>query len=1615
MASIRFQVLDWHTTDYEDEDEDEEGPPQKKYIIKMFGMDEAGRTVSLNVTGFEPYFYVKLEQQLSLADFKKLEAFIRQKNRGIVKVSPVKRKDMWGFNNNTEFWFVKISFRNVDSMRRMERVLDKGGDPVFIPQLGRPLKLPLYESNVEPFIRFIHKQDIQPCGWVEVKKFKLHSSMLATTCAVNAIAEWKNVKGVSRNITAPFKIASFDLECTSSHGDFPVPKKSYLKLARELGELYRHRTETSKETSHQLLATIKGAIMTAFGAAASFREGPQISQVFPKRPPTSRALNDLCEKYATNIIDILKGNLEYESDKSFYNDQVYDDDDAGAGAGADADADVDAFNHIMNAAAATARAGCAKASARTISESVLGVNTLMTTNFPELEGDPIIQIGCVFQTLGSYEFDRYVLTLDTCDPIDGATVIQCATETELLLRWRDLIRDQDPDVVIGYNIFGFDMVYLYERAKELRCEDEFMQLGRIKGMPSKYVEKNRSSSALGDNLLKLILMDGRVIIDLMKVVQSDHKLDTYKLDAVANNFMKGGIKAVLGPRQMRVDNINGIQVNSYLKLGDDDEKHKVVGLDAKALVVTLETGDLTARTGQRTWGLSKDDISPQQIFEAQKGTSADRALIAKYCIQDCVLCNFLMLKLQILANNFGMANVCTVPLSYIFMRGQGVKIFSLVSKQCNEDGFLVPTKRPAEEAPGDGYEGAIVLDPVPGIYIDEPISVLDYASLYPSSMISENISHDSIILDDAYDNLPGYEYLTITYDVYEGEGDKKRKVDEKHCRYAQFPNGEKGIIPRILQKLLTARKTTRKKIEEKCVTTTDGRTLVGAVKGDAGGDGPVTVGTTTLDRAEIASIVDAYDDFQKAVLDGLQLAYKVTANSVYGQVGARTSPVHMKELAASTTATGRNLILSAKAFLEKECGAKVIYGDSVMPYTPITVKSEDVIRVLPIEELAAHWMPYPVFRAGEPGFECKQQFEPEEDLMVWTHHGWARIRRVIRHMTRKRIYRVLTHTGLVDVTEDHSLLSPDGEQVKPGDLAAGNALLHSQPDWSGPPMMYAYKTADHGVDAVDGCQYISTESHVVAQQFVMRLQYYGFRFRLDFVGGKIRIVYAKRMDVAAPATIKRLDVLYDAYEGYVYDLETEAGVFHAGVGNLVVKNTDSVFAIFPNEELRVDPHTGAMERVKLRGKEALQASIDLAIDGSGRFKKLLKKPHDLEYEKTFFPFIILSKKRYIGNLYEHDPKKFKQKSMGVVLKRRDNASILKHVYGGIIDIILNECDVQKSLTFLNESLSQLVLGKVDMDMLVITKTLKGSYKNPQQIAHKVLADRMRERDPGSAPQTNDRVPYVYINVEAAAKKGVKMLQGDKIEHPQYIVQNKLEPDYKFYITNQLMKPIVQVYALALTQLKGFRKGADYYDNLLEVELANPDMTPKKARDKIARLKEKDAQELLFGPFLQKLENKKNKMSEITSFFKPLPKLPPAPSAPQAATPGAGPSSRKYTTSPELAEDYADRLVTHALKRVAKPRSSPAKAAAAAAAADLPKAAADLPKAAADLPKAPADLPKAAADLPKAAADLPKAAADLPKAAADLPKAAMSADDLLFMQAFKQASKGKSGPKPKKKP
>jgi len=259
----------------------------------------------------------------------------------------------------------------------------------------------------------------------------------------------------------------------------------------------------------------------------------------------------------------------------------------------------------------------------------------------------------------------------------------------------------------------------------------------------------------------------------------------------------------------------------------------------------------------------------------------------------------------------------------------------------------------------------------------------------------------------------------------------------------------------------------------------------------------------------------------------------------------------------------------------------------------------------------------------------------------------------------------------------------------------------------------------------------------------------------------------------------------------------------------------------------------------------------------------LKPPMDLEYEKTLMPFILLSKKRYVGMLYEDDPNKGKLKYMGLVLKRRDNCDLVKDVYGGVLDILMKDSNIENSIKFLNNYLEDLIQGKIHMDKLAITKALRGYYKNPNQIAHNVLANRMGKRDPGNKPKPGDRIKYLYVNT-----KDKKALQGDKIENPEYIIENKLQIDYNYYITNQLMKPLQQLFGLALEQIwrkQNKTKNIREYTKemkVLEESYGDDIETFMKKKEKYCSEKIK---KMLFDQFLTKIYNKQNGIQTMDMF------------------------------------------------------------------------------------------------------------------------------------------------------
>jgi len=1251
---MNCQFVDWYGEDTRSEEH-----KKKMYTVYGMGLTDTGESITIKVNEFKPYFYISIPEEWTIKVCCRFLKMIKDSKKednkpripywlanDICDKKIVQHCIFKNFTNNKQFKFLKLVFHTKNAMTTYARVIknlmDESHDPCYT-------KIELYEDRLDPLLRFFHETNIKPSGWVKVditsnieddteKKFDTLYEVPLTT---------NDIKPVDLNKIAPMKVASFDIECHSSHGDFPLAQKDLRKLICEVHAEF-NRTRINEESDEHfekyesMIMYITNLIYSAFDIDnESFFGLPgehNISKVYFKKKQsiTHTQIQNIVEDVMPNQ-DTVAGFCEIKGPKKealinrlIGSDTIYWKDEDGnklkdkSGRevspyyfrtyktyGDLEDWIIDKFNMK-----------------RKWNEKKTG---LLSLNI-EVKGDPVIQIGMVFYTLGQKieTIKRTIVTLKNCnkkiiDNCDDDDIYCYDSEEEVLKKWAQLIKEENPQYITGYNIFGFDFKYIFDRAKELDIleDPEFYDMGVDHRDPDnsdkcKLTTKELSSSALGDNMLYFIEMKGRVLFDLQKEVQKEYNLSSYKLDNVASEFMRGNLSDLRHvssqPNKKKevftkftTDNIGTLKKGKFIKivgknnigeqLYNNGEKYMIYKINEENNWIYIKGINIKFQEDSSyKWCEAKDDISPADIFRKQDEDDNGRAEIAKYCIQDCELCIHLMNRFETVSRNISMGNVCYVPTSYIFLRGQGVKIFSLVVKTANllpkGIGTLIPTRHTKftnDDEIEDGYErdafeGAIVLEPSGkgkgggDIYTDRPISVLDFASLYPSSMCERNLSHETIVteemllkesdkykIEDQKSKFTKLEYtdndktitfdnvIRIDYDNYYFKYEKKtwkkypaytktvcwfvmvEKTDEEMKQDDTSGKYKMGIIPYVVDTLLKQRKATKKELKNE------------------------------------------KNPERKKILDGQQLAYKLTANSTYGQIGARTSQLYYQEIAACTTATGREHIITAKQVIEEEYpGCKVVYGDT------------DSIFV---------------------------------DFTDWVHNN---------------------------------KMSP----------------------------------------------------------------YYG------------------------------------------------KGLVDKELLGACIKTADAADKVF--------------------------------ID-----KKIYNSPQHLEYEKTFWPFIQVTKKRYTGDKYEFDVNESSRTSMGLVTKRRDNAPIVKYIFGTIVEIIMKDKNVEKAVDWMKKALMEIARGEKPMDMFIISKTLRGHYKNPMGIAHKVLADRMGDRDPGNKPSSNDRIPYAYIECAEAQEKAKKdkksFLQGDHIEHPEYIKEKELKIDYAFYITNQIQLPVSQILELKYTE------------------------------------------------------------------------------------------------------------------------------------------------------------------------------------------------------------------------
>jgi DNA polymerase delta subunit 1 len=208
------------------------------------------------------------------------------------------------------------------------------------------------------------------------------------------------------------------------------------------------------------------------------------------------------------------------------------------------------------------------------------------------------------------------------------------------------------------------------------------------------------------------------------------------------------------------------------------------------------------------------------------------------------------------------------------------------------------------------------------------------------------------------------------------------------------------------------------------------------------------------------------------------------------------------------------------------------------------------------------------------------------------------------------------------------------------------------------------------------------------------------------------------------------------------------------------------------------------------GVRDVGGSMALGAEAAREVTKLFPPPVKLEFEKVYFPFLLMNKKRYAG-LYWSKPGAWdKMDTKGIETVRRDNCGLVRAVVDTVLRKILIDRSVPGALEYVKQVVADLLQNKLDISMLVITKALgKGAdaedYKAKQ--AHVELAERMRKRDPGSAPAVGDRVPYVLIE----GAKGAAAYE--RSEDPIYVLDNNIPIDVRYYLDNQLSGPLTRIF------------------------------------------------------------------------------------------------------------------------------------------------------------------------------------------------------------------------------
>ena len=711
---------------------------------------------------------------------------------------------------------------------------------------------------------------------------------------------------------------------------------------------------------------------------------------------------------------------------------------------------------------------------------------------------------------------------------------------------------------------------------------------------------------------------------------------------------------------------------------------------------------------------------------------------ANYCYNDARL----TLKLTTFNGNLLMnlfviiARIGRMPIDDISRMGVSQWIRSLLFYEHRKIGARIPGQKELSartaEVTADAvikdkkYRGGLVIEPVEGVHF--AVTVVDFASLYPSIIKVKNISYETV-------RCPHAECRTNTIP----------QTNHWVC------SKKNGITAMIIGSLRDLRVNYYKALSK-------------------------SKSSTPEERQQYTVVTQAL---------------KVILNASYGVMGADIFPLYFLPAAEATTAVGRHTIQETIKICEK-ADISVLYGDSVTGNTPVIIKKDGLVRIIPISRL----------------------YDPRlSGVQVWTDGGFVNVKHVYRHRVRKDIYHILTTTGYVECTGDHSLVI-NGRAVKPTDLKVGDRLNQFvcipsagasivSPDrvrrWGFDDGRGLVTGGARGAAPMDGSVMgIATESCVVQIKMPDALDRggvpaavlnAGVAARRKYLAGLLEgLGWARGPTGAIEAgsegyfllqgvacimnglgldyTLSRKDgtdtlqirpgegtkapepdtvreIRIRQADGYVYDVETANHHFCGGIGNILLHNTDSLFLKNPTED-----------------------QIKVVVDAA-------KRDHGVELEvDKEYRYCVLSnrKKNYFGVT-----KSGMVDVKGLTGKKSHTPPFIKGLFEDVISILSGVRNAEeferarKGISKrIDESGKRLEARNVPVKELAFNMTMSKSVDEyTKAIPQHVRAAKMLEAHEGRRLKRGEIVSYVKTFTQPGAKP-VSMANASEIDTPKYV-------------------------------------------------------------------------------------------------------------------------------------------------------------------------------------------------------------------------------------------------------